>query len=101
MRTGKSSPLFNLNLDQRIGWNHPRLSAWRILARAGMGKIAVIAPAFSADCIETLEEINEEIRDSFIHAGGTDFTYIPCLNAQKSHIDVLCDIIQTELAGWV
>ena len=35
----------------------------------------------------------------FIHAGGTDFTYIPCLNAQKSHIDVLCDIIQTELAG--
>ncbi len=71
------------------------------LARAGQRKIAVIAPAFSADCIETLEEINEEIRDSFIHAGGTDFTYIPCLNAQKSHIDVLCDIIQTELAGWV
>ena len=70
------------------------------LARAGQRKIAVIAPAFSADCIETLEEINEEIRDSFIHAGGTDFTYIPCLNAQKSHIDVLCDIIQTELAGW-
>ena len=50
------------------------------LAREGKKNIAVIAPAFSADCIETLEEINEEIKESFEEAGGESFTYIPCLN---------------------
>ena len=50
------------------------------LAKQGKKRIAVIAPAFSADCIETLEEINEEIAESFEHAGGEQFTYIPCLN---------------------
>jgi hypothetical protein len=49
------------------------------------------APAFSADCIETLEEINEEIRESFEEAGGEEFTYIPCLNDDDAHIDALSD----------
>ncbi len=57
------------------------------LAKAGKKKIAVIAPAFSADCLETLEEINEEIRESFEEAGGEEFTYIPCLNDRDDHID--------------
>ena len=52
------------------------------LAQAGRRQIAVIAPAFSADCVETLEEINGEIREAFLHAGGEAFTYIPCLNAE-------------------
>ena len=52
------------------------------LARAGRRHIAVMAPAFSADCVETLEEINGEIRESFMEAGGESFTYIPCLNAE-------------------
>ena len=60
-----------------------------------------MAPAFSADCIETLEEIEEEIRDSFIDAGGEDFTYIPCLNDDDAHIDVLADIVGENLAGWL
>ena len=47
------------------------------LAKAGTKSIAVMAPAFSADCIETLEEINGEIREAFLHAGGEKFTYIP------------------------
>jgi len=64
-------------------------------------KIAVIAPAFSADCIETLEEINEEIRESFEHAGGEQFTYIPCLNDNPDHIQALSQIIQDNLQGWV
>jgi ferrochelatase len=61
----------------------------------------VIAPAFSADCIETLEEINEEIRESFEHAGGEEFTYIPCLNDDDAHIAALSDAIAENLKGWI
>ena len=70
------------------------------LARAGKTKIAVIAPAFSADCIETLEEINEEIRESFEHAGGERFTYVPCLNDDTAHMDALAAIVAENLQGW-
>ncbi len=71
------------------------------LAEAGKKKIAVIAPAFSADCIETLEEINEEIKESFEEAGGEQFTYIPCLNDEPAHIAALAEIIGDNLKGWV
>ena len=70
------------------------------LAKAGKKRIAVIAPAFSADCIETLEEINEEIRESFEEAGGESFTYIPCLNDDEAHMDALEQVIEANLAGW-
>ena len=71
------------------------------LARAGKTKIAVISPAFSADCIETLEEIQGEIREAFVHAGGESFTYIPCLNDDEPHINALIDVVAQNLAGWV
>jgi len=71
------------------------------LAEAGKQNIAVCAPAFSADCIETLEEINEEIKESFEEAGGEDFTYIPCLNDDDAHIDALCNVIDDNLKGWI
>ena len=71
------------------------------LAKAGKKRIAVIAPAFSADCIETLEEINDEIKESFEEAGGEEFTYIPCLNDDDAHIDALCNIIRENLGGWI
>ena len=71
------------------------------LARQGKKHIAVIAPAFSADCIETLEEINGEIRESFEHAGGKVFTYIPCLNDDSAHIQALVAVIEENLAGWI
>ncbi len=71
------------------------------LAKQGKKRIAVIAPAFSADCIETLEEINEEICESFEHAGGEAFTYIPCLNDQESHIAALSQVVRTNLKGWL
>ena len=70
------------------------------LARQGKKRIAVMAPAFSADCIETLEEINGEIRESFEHAGGEVFTYIPCLNDETAHISALMQVIEENLAGW-
>jgi ferrochelatase len=71
------------------------------LAKQGKKRIAVIAPAFSADCIETLEEINGEIRESFVHAGGEKFTYIPCLNDDDAHIAALNAIIEENLGGWL
>jgi len=71
------------------------------LAREGKKKIAVMAPAFSADCIETLEEINEEIRESFEEAGGEQFTYIPCLNDDQDHIKALASIVGDNLKGWL
>lgn len=71
------------------------------LAKQGIRRIAVIAPAFSADCIETLEEINGEIRESFVHAGGTEFTYIPCLNDTPAHITALVAVIEENLSGWL
>jgi len=71
------------------------------LAEAGSKNIAVCAPACSADCIETLEEINEEIFESFEHAGGKDFTYIPCLNDDDVHIKALGTVIERNLQGWL
>ena len=71
------------------------------LARQGKKNIAVIAPAFSADCIETLEEIQGEIQEAFVHAGGETFTYIPCLNDDDTHISALVTVIEENRAGWV
>ena len=71
------------------------------LAQNGVKNIAVIAPAFASDCIETLEEIKEEIRESFENAGGEKFTYIPCLNASEPHIEFLKDLIIENGSGWL
>ena len=71
------------------------------IRKAGVKNIAVIAPAFSADCIETLEEINEEIKESFEEAGGETFTYIPCLNDNAAHIKALSHVITENLKGWI
>ena len=71
------------------------------LARAGVTDIAVMSPAFAADCIETLEEIQGEIREAFEHAGGKRFTYIPCLNDDAAHMDMLTDLLAENLAGWI
>ncbi|GAD54718.1 ferrochelatase [Limimaricola cinnabarinus] len=73
----------------------------RLAKEEGTRRISVCAPAFSADCIETLEEINEEIRESFEHAGGESFTYIPCLNEHPEHIDMLERVIRENLSGWI
>jgi ferrochelatase len=107
-------------LKERLGWDDTRIKTtfqsrfgpeeWlqpytveevARLAEQGKKRIAVIAPAFSADCIETLEEINEEIRESFEHAGGEHFTYIPCLNDDDAHIAALSETIEDNLKGWL
>jgi ferrochelatase len=107
-------------LRERLGWDETEITTtfqsvfgpeeWlkpytvdevaRLAREEGKKRIAVIAPAFSADCIETLEEINEEIRESFEEAGGEEFTYIPCLNDDDAHIAALSEIVATNLKGW-
>ncbi|WP_420557434.1 ferrochelatase [Roseovarius sp.] len=107
-------------LRERLGWDDTRITTtfqsvfgpeeWlrpytvehvAKLAEDGKKNIAVIAPAFSADCIETLEEINEEIKESFEEAGGEEFLYIPCLNDSDAHIKALSTVIEDNLKGWL
>lgn len=71
------------------------------LAKQGHKHIAILSPAFSSDCVETLEEIKEEIHDSFMEAGGETFSYIPCLNDRDDHIDALLAVVNNELSGWL
>ncbi len=71
------------------------------LAASGVKKLAVLAPAFSVDCLETLEEINMELRETFFENGGTHFHYIPCLNDTESGMEVLNGVTKHELAGWL
>ena len=67
----------------------------------GIKKVAILAPAFSADCIETLEEINMQGRETFMEAGGEHFAYIPCLNASPSGMDMIESMVRRELSGWL
>jgi len=71
------------------------------LARQGTRKVAILAPGFSADCLETLEELAIRGRESFIAAGGTDFAYLPCLNDSEGGVKMLRSILSRELEGWV
>jgi ferrochelatase len=70
------------------------------LPAKGVTRIAIVAPGFSADCLETLEELSIRGRDTFIAAGGTLFAYLPCLNASQVGVDMLKKILARELAGW-
>lgn len=82
-------------------WLQPYTSATvKKLAEQGIKKLAVLTPGFSADCLETLEEICMEIRDDFITAGGEDFTFIPCLNDSQFGQDMLQTLITDELYAF-
>jgi protoporphyrin/coproporphyrin ferrochelatase len=70
------------------------------LAREGVKRVDVMCPGFTADCLETLEEIAQEAREAFLHAGGSAFNYVPCLNDQHAWIAALADIAQQHLQGW-
>jgi ferrochelatase len=67
----------------------------------GIKKVAILAPAFSADCIETLEEIAIGGKETFLEAGGEKYAYIPCLNDSVSGIDMIEDMARRELSGWL
>ena len=71
------------------------------LAKDGVRRIAVVTPGFSADCLETLEEIAQENAEIFRHHGGEQFAAIPCLNDSVGGMDVIRQLVLRELQGWI
>ncbi|UJF20177.1 ferrochelatase [Vibrio sp. SS-MA-C1-2] len=69
------------------------------LPKNGVKSLDIITPAFSADCLETLEEIAEQCRDSYLEAGGVSFNYIPCLNDNTVHIEALKVILSPAISS--
>jgi len=71
------------------------------LPAKGIKKVAILTPGFSVDCLETLEEIAMEGKEEFMHAGGEQFAYIPCLNDSDLGMNVIEDVVRRELSGWL
>jgi len=72
----------------------------RQLAADGVKRVDVMCPGFVADCLETLEEIGQEVRDAFLESGGETFHYIDCLNARPDWLTALADLTERHLQGW-
>jgi protoporphyrin/coproporphyrin ferrochelatase len=86
----------------RAKWLEPATdTTLAALPAQGIRKIAIVAPGFSADCLETLEELAIRGRETFLAAGGTDFAYLPCLNDSPAGAAMLRTILARELAGWI
>jgi len=101
---GLSEDQWLISFQSRFGaqeWMKPytneTLKAW---GAEGVESVQVVCPAFAADCLETLEEVAEENREIFLHAGGKSYEYIPCLNDRPDHIAMLSDLIARHLGGW-
>lgn len=95
---------WSLAFQSRVGtkeWLMPytdeTLKTW---GAQGVRSVQVISPGFSADCLETLEEIGVEDRDHFQAAGGGEYGYIPCLNDRPDHLAMLTGLVQRHTAGW-
>lgn len=85
----------------RAKWLEPATdTTLAALPGRGITKIAIVAPGFSADCLETLEELDIRGRESFMAAGGAHFAYVPCLNASAGGTALLRTLIARELEGW-
>ena len=103
-RLGLSDDQYMTTFQSRFGreeWLQPYTDeTMKSLPGEGTTSVDVFCPGFSADCLETVEEIAEENRDYFLESGGKTFNYIPCLNATPGHIDALVDLIEKNLQGW-
>jgi len=85
----------------RAEWLQPYTAPTLVrLAREGVRKVDVICPGFVADCLETLEEISIEARAEFLAAGGTEFSYVPCLNDSPPFIRALSELVERQTGGW-
>lgn len=101
---GLSQDEWAISFQSRFGkqeWVKPytetTLKDW---GSSGVGRVQVVCPAFSADCLETLEEIAVENRDYFLEAGGKEYGYIPALNDQPAHVQMLSELIIRHSQGW-
>ena len=85
----------------REEWLKPYTSeTLKELPKQGIKNIHIISPGFSSDCLETLEELEEENKEYFIDSGGESYNYIPCLNDNKDHIYLLVNLIKKHTQGW-
>lgn len=85
----------------REEWLQPyTIETLRELGAAGVKSVDVVCPGFSADCLETIEEIDMENRNAFLQAGGERFHYISALNERPDHIQALAGVVQRHLVGW-
>jgi len=99
-RAGLYSDVFKAGSDP-AKWLEPYTEpTLEKLAREGVHQVDVVCPGFVADCLETLEEISIECRDAYLHAGGKQFRYIPCLNDDPRWIEGLADLIEKHTQGW-
>jgi protoporphyrin/coproporphyrin ferrochelatase len=94
-----------ISFQSRFGkakWLEPATDT-TLLKLAGEGKkrVAIFAPGFSVDCLETLEELAIQGREAFLAAGGTDFAYIPCLNDSDVGMVMIEALVRRELSGWI
>ena len=85
----------------REEWLKPYTSeTLKELPKKGIKNIHIISPGFSSDCLETLEELEEENKEYFMESGGENYHYIPCLNDHDDHIDVFVNLIKKHTQGW-
>ena len=102
---GLSKDEYLVAFQSRFGkqeWLQPYLtSTLEKLGKAKTARIDVICPGFSADCLETLEEIAMEGKEIFTHAGGGEYHYIPALNENEAWINAMTQIALENLQGWV
>ncbi len=102
---GLSEERFRLTFQSRFGpdeWLQPYTDETvKALAQGGTKSLAIVAPGFSADCLETLEELDVENREIFLHNGGENFAYLPCLNDSEEGIRVIEAVVRRELMGWM
>ena len=101
---GLAPDRWRLGFQSRVGreeWLRPytdeTLRRW---GAEGVRSVQVICPGFAADCLETLEEIALQNRDTFVAAGGKDYAFIPCLNDEPAHIGALSALVRRHLQGW-
>jgi ferrochelatase len=103
-RVGMDERKLRLTFQSRFGraeWLQPYTDKTvEALAKSGVKNLAVITPGFSADCLETLEEIAVENRDIFKAHGGANFAAIPCLNDGAAGMAVIRHLVERELQGW-
>ena len=102
---GLSEEQYFITFQSRFGraeWLQPYTAATlERLGRLKTRRVDVVCPGFVADCLETLEEIAMEVRDEFLHAGGGEYHYIPCLNERPDWIHALTDLVADNLQGWL
>lgn len=101
---GMPAEKLRLSFQSRFGrakWIEPYTSdVVADLAASGVRRIAIFAPGFSADCLETIEELGVEIRDLFLEKGGEKFARLPCLNDSAEGMRLIETLARREIAGW-